>query len=191
MKFELEEPGRLKIVIDSQDMQSMNMDFGRLDYAHTDTRKMICDLLALGRHKTDFEPDSGRLLIEVFPRTQGGCVFYFTSLNPQIKRNKLRLRRHLLGPFVFEFDSLDTMIRVCRSLARMPKRCLPKSELYSLEGGYRLTVYTIPGFSERLFMLLREFGKMSGEGRAAAAFLEEHGRLLASPDAVKQLTIDS
>ena len=63
----------------------------------------------------------------------------------------------------------------------------PTGGLYRFGNGYRLVIY--PGFVTPRGMsgMLSEFGKLVGEGDAAAAFTAEHGQPLAIGDAVEQL----
>ena len=97
------------------------------------------------------------------------------------------------GPFVYAVDNVDQLFQLCAGLRRFRRSGgdawfrEPASSLYRFGNGYRLIIY--PGFVTPRGMsgMLSEFGRLVGEGDAAAAFTAEHGQPLAIGDAVDQL----
>lgn len=97
------------------------------------------------------------------------------------------------GPFVYAVEGVDQLFQLCAGLKRFRRTGGetafrdPASSLYRFGNGYRLVIY--PGFVTPRGMsgMLSEFGKLVGEGDAAAAFTAEHGQPLAIGDAVEQL----
>lgn len=90
-------------------------------------------------------------------------------------------------------EGVDQLFQLCAGLKRFRRTGGetafrdPASSLYRFGNGYRLVIY--PGFVTPRGMsgMLSEFGKLVGEGDAAAAFTAEHGQPLAIGDAVEQL----
>ena len=59
------------------------MTYEQLDYANEPTRRMMEALLRSAGGVTGFDGGKGRLLIEVFPAPEEGCVIYFTRLGEE------------------------------------------------------------------------------------------------------------
>lgn len=139
---------------------------------------MLNDLLAGAQRMVGFSLNKQRLIIEVFPAPMEGCIIYFTLAENENKR--LRLKNSRGKPKVFEFSGSENML--C-ALAKLSKSNIMfnKSELYELDGKYRLVIWENGNSAGAI---LREYGEEIHSPCLAAAFVSEHGKLLSSPDAV-------
>ena len=195
MKMEQMENGCLKIWLDEPDMREMGLRFEDMDYRNAATREAITRLLETAREETGFEAPDG-LLVEVLPLDKG-CLILMTPsrtapASVSSERRKFRMVR-AGGPFVYAVDNVDQLFQLCAGLRRFRRSGgdawfrEPASSLYRFGNGYRLVIY--PGFVTPRGMsgMLSEFGRLVGEGDAAAAFTAEHGQPLAIGDAVDQL----
>ncbi len=195
MKMEQMENGCLKIWLDEPDMREMGLRFEDMDYRNAATREAITRLLETAREETGFEAPDG-LLVEVLPLDKG-CLILMTPsrtapASVSSERRKFRMVR-AGGPFVYAVDNVDQLFQLCAGLRRFRRSGgdawfrEPASSLYRFGNGYRLIIY--PGFVTPRGMsgMLSEFGRLVGEGDAAAAFTAEHGQPLAIGDAVDQL----
>ena len=189
------ENGCLKIWLDEPDMREMGLRFEDMDYRNAATREAITRLLETAREETGFEAPDG-LLVEVLPLDKG-CLILMTPsrtapTSVSSERRKFRMVR-AGGPFVYAVDNVDQLFQLCAGLRRFRRSGgdawfrEPASSLYRFGNGYRLIIY--PGFVTPRGMsgMLSEFGRLVGEGDAAAAFTAEHGQPLAIGDAVDQL----
>ena len=195
MKMEQLENGCLKIFLDDTDMQEMGLRFEDMDYRNAATREAIARLLEAAHTETGFDAPDG-LLVEVLPLDKG-CLILMTpsrtaSASAPSERRRFRMVR-AGGPFVYAVDGVDQLFQLCAGLRRFRRPGEessfrePASSLYKFGNGYRLIIY--PGFVTPRGMsgMLSEFGKLVGEGDAAAAFTAEHGQPLAIGDAVDRL----
>ena len=195
MKMEQLENGCLKIWLDEPDMQEMGLRFEEMDYRNAATREAVARLLETAREQTGFEAPDG-LLVEVLPLDKG-CLILMTpgraapAAAPSERRRFRMVRAG--GPFVYAVEGVDQLFQLCAGLKRFRRTGGetafrdPASSLYRFGNGYRLVIYH--GFVTPRGMsgMLSEFGKLVGEGDAAAAFTAEHGQPLAIGDAVEQL----
>lgn len=191
MRFEPQKKGKLKVILTPQDMASLNLTYDQMDYNDRKTRLLLSKLLETARQKGRFlYPDNSRLLIELFPTLEGGCVLLFTILaaggqEPSAANDT----------FAFSFQSLEPLGQTAARLDAL--QALPGSEgcvctLYRLNEEYRLLCQLRRPIgpdrqrSHPCLKELRKHGREAGTGRIAAAYCEEHGALLAAQDALKK-----
>ncbi len=186
LNIEITSPVQLKVTLTSGDLALNGLSYNDLDYASDTTKKFLWSLLRQANEKQGFKYCSfEKMLIEVFPSPGGGCVIYFTCMDEKVPgdRAKLRLKRSKGEPSIYEFkdssDLLDAMKVIANKYSDTPSA--PRSTLYLLNGSYRLIIY--PALSSDVTFILSEYGKKTGSGSAAAAYLSEHGKVLADGDA--------
>lgn len=190
MNILLEQEGRLKVTLSREDLLRFDMTYEQLDYANESTRRMMEALLHSAQEVIGFEPGQGRLLIEVFPAPEEGCIIYFTKLSetPECSvAHRFRLRHvSRKQPAVFRFadsGSLLDAIGILHDSGQTP----PDSSLYTLAGDYRLILFLKEEQQHSTRLLLQEYGREMPVTRAAMAYLREHGTLLCGSNAVEQI----
>lgn len=188
MTIQTEEPGRLKVSLTGADLSELHITYAQLDYDNAKTREVLRRLMGYASDETGVELTPGRLLIEVFPAPEEGCVIYFTQLEETPARSRLRLKRqprHTL-PDVYEFNNSGDMLSAIEQLYKHnPEREL-KSSLYLLDGKYRLIVYTEQ--EDTYFSaLLKEFSDASYHSSTDEAYTREHGKRLSENNAVTEV----
>lgn len=189
MNILLEQEGRLKITLNREDLGRFHMTYEQLDYANEPTRHMMETLLKSAGGITGFDGGDGRLLIEVFPAPEEGCVIYFTRLAGEETQPPQRFRlRHAsrAQPTVFHFADSGSLLDAIGRLHGSGSRP-SDSSLYALAGDYRLVLYPKEEQQHSIRLLLQEYGKELPGNRAAMAYLREHGRLLCGSNAVEEI----
>lgn len=174
-----EEENRLKITLGKQDLSRFDLTYDTIDYDDQKTKNMLNDLILGAEKMVGFSLNKRRLEIDVFPAPDGGCIIYFTLTEPS-ETKRLRLKNNRAKPKVFEFSSSENMLCALAKLARSNIN-FKKSELYEINGKYRLVVWERGNSAGSI---LREYGEEINSPCLAAAFVSEHGKLLSSPDAV-------
>ena len=190
MKIETCGEDRLKITLARDDLHDMAISFEELNYAKMETRRVIWELLDQANRQMGFDISQGRLIIEALPMIDGGCVLYFTLLPREGAVPKRAARMHLRrlsGPYIYEFDGADAMMRAALRLHRECRELIPQSALYAWGTGYRLILYMRSTGRQSPGAVLLEYGKVAGEGEAAAAYTAEHGRPLAQENALARI----
>ncbi|MCI8497115.1 MAG: adaptor protein MecA, partial [Clostridiales bacterium] len=61
------------------------------------------------------------------------------------------------------------------------------SDLYRLDRDYYLVLYTDQNNSEEFSPVLSEYGRAAGSGNPTAAYIAEHGEVIASENAVQRI----
>jgi negative regulator of genetic competence, sporulation and motility len=186
MTFKMIAKDKLKIVLSAVDMGQLAISYSQLDYEDDLTKQVLLKLLTAARVETGFDARNARLFIEVYPYDEGGCVIYCTTLPPEEDESAEGATEP--GPVIFRFDDVDVLIQACTKLFCQYGHQIYKSELYRMEGSYRLIVYTKAQDKNRTVGLLSEYGRMTGEGAVAAALVEEHAEPLLSERAIDTLS---
>ncbi len=169
MRIYFESPQRLKIELDKNDLIDLNITYDELDYDKAKTRRVINELLERIGAENDFDIHSGKMIIEVFPALNGGCIIYFTAVKPA---SVTGLKRSENDRSVWELCSADDLMSVAERFAVNGSK--NPISLHLLNNRYRLTVSDI---SKREELILSEYADKIGTS-AAAVYTNEHGKLL-------------
>lgn len=181
MNIQLLDSCRLKIYLEKQDLQTMDITFEQLNYDSPPTKQMIGDLLDAAKIQTGFDADNKKLFIEAFQTLSGGCTLYFTVLG----NDETPVQTPQKGVCVMEFEQLEDAARALGALKN--PRAFYQSKLYAFQKVYRLVLYANYPLDKDKTQKLTEFGTVIGRNSLCAAFTAEHGRELMGADAVNQL----
>ncbi|MEG2038689.1 MAG: adaptor protein MecA, partial [Oscillospiraceae bacterium] len=178
---------KIKVILDKQDMEKMNITVESLDYLTAQARKTILRILADAKQKTGFEPIGTKLYIETFPEETGGCILLLSS-RPEEKKLPEATKMSPAGPVLFGFEDLEILITASCKLFRRYCHRVYKSSLYRLENIYVLMVYPLDKVDRLTVSFLCEFGEKLGEGVVAAAVVEEHGTAILKENAIDTIS---
>ena len=71
---------KLKIMLCEEDLRQFELKADQLDYSNTDTKRMFWDVLSKAKHKTGFDTDGQRVLVQLYPSKEGGCEMFVTKI---------------------------------------------------------------------------------------------------------------
>ena len=92
MKFESTGEEKIKVSLSDSDMTDLDITYDELDYSNIETRRVIWTILDRARKSLGKAVDTdGRLLIEVAPDNNGGCIICFTAQPQEDGKSKKRL----------------------------------------------------------------------------------------------------
>ncbi len=173
MHIYFESERRFKVELDAADLSELDITYSQMDYQDEHTREVLQGLLKKIGVPGGFESTTGRIMIEVFPKSGDGCVVQYTSIDDD--RNVVKMRRATPPPTVYEFLSVDDMLSAAELLKNEDETPL---ELYLVGEKYRLVAY-MERDERRVRRIMSEFAETVGKGFAAAAFTAEHGEKIA------------
>lgn len=116
---------KLKVMLSAEDMRHYAIDGDRMDYANTETRRAIWQILDEAKQETGFDAAAGRLLIQAYPMREGGCELYVTRLpHPAAQHGSEEggtgEMRETEG--MYAFSSLERLLEACAALQRRTYR---------------------------------------------------------------------
>ena len=71
---------KLKMILTHEDLLEFEMEEGELDYANTETKRMLWDILHQAKTSVGFNADGHRVLVQLYPSRHGGCEMFVTRL---------------------------------------------------------------------------------------------------------------
>ena len=80
MEFILINENKIKVMLSACDLEEFEIEAEELDYANTDTKRMLWDILSRAKHSTGFDTDGQRVLVQLYPSRHGGCEMFVTKI---------------------------------------------------------------------------------------------------------------
>lgn len=124
MEWIMIDHSKVKLMLDSADMQKYALDNCSLDYEDARCRQAVRAILKHVREQTGFDTTGDRVLVQVFPSRDGGCEMFVTRLSEHLPSScstpaaPRQVSMVSLRCVAFRFDNLESMIRAARVLAR-------------------------------------------------------------------------
>lgn len=183
---------KLRVSLSSADLDRYDLDYGSISSESPGTRRMLRDILSQARENSGFSARDCRLLIEVLPGKEDGCVLYLTrrpkSAVPAARTRTAR--REPEGRYILTCLTIDDTIDAIHRFTRYPDIALVDSSLYDFGGKYHLTFAPVGLGLDRsrlsaLLADLSEYGDASRTSPAREAVLAEHGHTIRGTRAVE------
>ncbi len=188
MKVEVQDDNCFVVELTEADMNELDITYENLDYANIETRRVLWTVLDEASQKLGRNINlSEKMLIEAMPSITGGCIIFFTALPKTDTRSKnIKMLKRDEGIVICEFENIENVFLCGKSLINFGYE--GKSELYSLDGKYRLTVYPEPLDDTVIRGMINEFGEIIKENRSySLARMSEYWSLIAQKDALHKL----
>jgi negative regulator of genetic competence, sporulation and motility len=172
-----------------------------LDYANTETKRMLWDILNTAKREVRFNTDGQRVLLQLFPSRDGGCEIFVCKLGalpledaehpaellaePILHCKRGARSSHADRTGAFRFERLDSLLTVCHRLftigygGKSSAFVSDDKYYYLLLDGMDTTGY-LPVDE---FSFIREYGT-SESTECTRHFLSEHGRAICEERAV-------
>jgi negative regulator of genetic competence, sporulation and motility len=190
LTIELIDKKTVRIFLSFDDMQQLCITYDQMDYKDPDTKRVILNLLQRVREQTSIDLSEGKLFIEAFPHSEGGCVLYVNVVNPQMPiplSKPKRYKNNFNTPIIFEFGNIDNVINVCDKLFNQYSHLILKSSLYLLDQKYMLLIYTYFKMDDKIVALVSEYGQLVGKGAVKGSFIKEHAKPIVDNIAIETI----
>lgn len=179
MKYDLLSRNTVKITLSEEDMREYSLCAESIALRTAQTKRSLARLLSEIKLFAGYKPE--RLFLEAFPKREGGCVLYVSSLGgdydePSPAENS--------GLYLCMTDKLDAVIKICHGLKQLA-RC-PETSVYRCGGKYAVTASAPPGFAEKICHILSEYGTVSRNAAEVSA-LSEYGAAICINNACEEL----
>ena len=179
MKIDVLSGSTVKITLSGGDMRDYDVKYESLSRKSPDTKRLLGEVLKAVSLESDmfFDANADRLFVEAFPRSDGGCMLYISSLEEEEKSARpKRGRAAAQAPttLVCGVEEVGALGSLCRTLCLLKERegARFSSAVYSCGTGFCLTVEP-EGCAARLEAVLREYGNVRSDSLSAAG-LREH-----------------
>lgn len=104
MKIEAIGEEKILVALSDKDMNDLEITYDEMDYSNIETRRVIWTILDEAKRSLGKPLDTdGRILIEVTPSDDGGCIMCFTSMPvTDYKSKKKLIMKKDAEPLLFE-----------------------------------------------------------------------------------------
>ena len=180
MKINMLSDNTVKIVLDTADMNEMNIKYENLSQDSQATKQLLLAIIKRIEIKRKISLDVKRIFVEAFPRSDGGCMVYISALDGIYEYPAKKSER--CSDIIFETSSVSELIRLCGALCPMRKGT-DMLFFNENENKFRLLIKSA---SEPLKKTITEFGDVTGGEQLYADTCEFYRLVLA--DAVDTLS---
>ena len=161
MKIEADGEEKIAVTLTERDMQDFDITYDEMDYSNIETRRVIWTILDEAKRVLGKPINiDNRLLIQVSPGEDGGCIMHFSQLNDSHTHQKKRLiMKKDAEPVVFCAFDCNAFIDALRLIELSPSGA--SSEFFTSGKEYYAIIHPTTGQTERLLTQLCEFGEVS------------------------------
>lgn len=178
MKIEANGNEQIKVALSEADMNALDITYEEMDYANIETRRVIWTILDEARQSLGKPIDTdGKLLIEVAPANDGGCVLCFTAMPDGTKAQKRMIMKKDAEPLLFRAADGDSFLDALGLLKKSGDR-LKSYNAYSFGGKYFLILFPELTCSPYWTYLLSEYGEVCVRPREELSAVFEYGKQL-------------
>ena len=181
---------KIKVTLSPEDMDRY-VNEGERDRpggSHGTLRAILREI----RRETGFDATGERVLMQMFPASDGGCELFVTRLGklPDDRprdRTQLPAAAQPLRSAVFAFESLPPLLAVCRHLKHVGYPHLSAVYYGDDRLWYLVLQEQIPRARPSPLSFAEEFGVRRRAG-ATLSYIKEHGVVISGSDAVAALS---
>ena len=185
MIIEIISSNTIKVVLNKNDMSLYNVSFENLDRSSPETKRLLLDLIHNIKEEKDLDLSSEKLFVEAFPKEDGGCLLYLSTLNGSVKVTPEK--SNLYNSIICEIKSPEILLNVSKKLYNLFIHILHNSELYYKDGTYQLILHTYKRADKKLKTVLSEFCEIVGSGEVDSSLIREHYMCVFPIDAIEEI----
>lgn len=190
LEFLLIGESKLKVVLNEEEAKKYGLDKGGADCRTTEVRRSFWRVLDIARDEVGFDPAGDKVLIQMYPSSQGGCELFVTKLGilpPASARLVARSDRIALlskKQSFYAFESLDDLVSCARAIRSVCSDGSVTSDVYYAYGRYFLAIDEYARGGEAIeFPCILEFGRMLSSD--FGAYISEHANSVAHISAIE------
>ncbi len=187
MKYDTLSRNTVKITLTEEDMRRYSLRTEDISKHNTETKRALTGFINRIKSSNPVFPEyeTDRLFLEAFPRADGGCILYVSTLGI----NNTPVERHYIpalpgNKLMLVTDNASDLIAFSRVLSGIA----PEAELmlYYMGSSFMLVIPATRLKAEKLSYVISEYGELSVSS-AEIAYTEEHGQLLSDSDTLRKL----
>ena len=197
MKIEKLTENKIRIIVNSYDLENKNLDFKTLLSRTLDSQGFFLDMLEKAKTEVGFNTDGCKILVEAFSTTDEYLIFtitkYVDKSNTQIgKRPKVKMKKLNISATkaIYKLDNFDVFCDLCTYLnnnfSNITKisKC---SSLYLYNNNYYLLIRNnniSKDIMQNFYISISEFLSMANLSSNFENKLFEHGKAIIKTNAI-------
>ncbi len=179
MKIEAIGEEKILVALSDKDLNELDITYDEMDYSNIETRRVIWTILDEAKRSLGKPIDTeGKILIEVTPSDDGGCVMCFTTMPATDYKSKKKLiMKKEAEPILFKAMDENAFLDTLSAL-----KCTPDAyksfDLFSFKNSIYFVIYPKLTSTERLTYILSDFGDVFFGEAQLLSRITEHGKKL-------------
>ncbi len=178
--------GKLKIMLEAEDLAEWDIRIDELDYANPYAKAIFEEILAYAKENFGFDATGRKVLLQLYPSRDGGCELFITRLGELERSSK---EADGICQRAYSFDKLSHLLSVCRRLLISGFKG-ESSAWFDNEGKWFLLIGTEGENSELQpideFTFISEFGDIESS-KFISLYLHEYAFPICEGDATSTL----
>ena len=212
MQIDILSSNTLKLTLSRLDMFDLDIKYESLSGKNPETKRLLAHVLKKIRLDKLNSPEEGqklgfdftceRIFVEAFPRPDGGCMLYVSSLEADGGKKKRAVakpryagediniipREVQKNVMIFESKSLPELGRVCKGLQFQKDKFNIETSLHKSENKYRLIIKSESSRNTLISNIIKEYGEVL-KGERELFYTCEHFGEIISENAAEKLTM--
>lgn len=200
MKIEKLTDNKIRVIVNSSDLEENNLDIHTLLKKETQGKNFFLDMLEQAKKEVGFNTDGCKLLIEAFSGTEDNFIFTitkYTTPDQQLNISSQSIvakRKKPMNPSkqaIYRFNAFDEYCDFCNSLVKNTnfdiKKFSKNISLYLYNENYYLVVKNINiqyEYAKQFYSLISEFSIPLNYSNVFENKLIEYGKTIIKKDAI-------
>ncbi|MBO7179326.1 MAG: adaptor protein MecA [Clostridia bacterium] len=179
MKIEAIGEEKILVALSDKDMNELDITYDEMDYSNIETRRVIWTILDEAKRSLGKSIDTdGRILIEVTPGDDGGCIMCFTTMPiTDYKSKKKLIMKKEAEPLLFKALDENAFLDALKVL-----KCASDSyksfEIFSYYKNLYFVIYPKITGTEKISYILSDFGDIFFGENELLSRISEYGKSL-------------
>ncbi len=179
MKIEAISDEKILVALSDKDMNELGITYDEMDYSNIETRRVIWTILDEAKHSLGKPLDTdGKILIEVTPSDDGGCIMCFTAMpTTDYKSKKKLVMKKEVEPLLFKTldeDSFLDSLEILKALTDLYKNF----EIYLYRKNIYFVIYPEISKADKITYILSDFGDVLFGESELLSHIFEYGKAL-------------
>ena len=192
MEYILISEGKLKVMLEREDLEEWDISADRLDYSDPEAKRVFGDILGYAKRELGFDTSGSKVLFQLYPSRDGSCELFITCIGRcSDKLSTDEASKHAGMQRAYSFDCLEHLLAVCKRLVGA-SGFRDSSAWFDEDGVWYLTFFDTEA-TEELDMLplnrlsfICEYGE-SEAPKTLSLYLCEYGKAICQGNAIEQL----
>ena len=179
LKIEAIGEEKILVALSDKDMNELDITYDEMDYSNIETRRVIWTILDEAKRSLGKSIDTdGRILIEVTPGDDGGCIMCFTTMPiTDYKSKKKLIMKKEAEPLLFKALDENAFLDALKVL-----KCASDSyksfEIFSYYKNLYFVIYPKITGTEKISYILSDFGDIFFGENELLSRISEYGKSL-------------
>lgn len=198
MEYIIINDSKLKVILDKEDFDTLDISVEELDYTNPDAKSAFENIFEHAKEELGFDTSGYRILLQLFPSKDGGCELFITKLGKLSSQKEEELRAFKQPKKetdsikkAYSFDSLSSLLSVCKILSSN-KNAPESSAFFDKDGKWYLLLSIDGDFDEDELRIISDLTFITEYGsrenaNSLSLYLGEYGKEICEKNAIETL----